>query len=346
MNKPLLLLLLGALLLCAVQPASSAEEKKMKDGLYAKITTDKGEILLRLHFNKTPLTVINFVGLAEGSMHLAGGAKPTGTPFYNGLTFHRVIADFMIQGGCPLGTGTGGPGYTFPDEFDPSLRHDGPGVLSMANAGPGTNGSQFFITHVATPHLDDKHTVFGRVVEGQNVVNAIAKGDVIKTVEIIRVGKEAEQFKTDQAAFNAATERIKAAEVNAQKEQKEKVRKMIAERWPKAVRTQSGMYYTLDKEGEGAPPSAGTTIKAHYTGRLLLGNRKFDSSYDRGEPIAFPVGKGRVIKGWDEALVQMKKGEKRTLIIPPELAYGERGAGNGVIPPNAWLVFDVEMVSF
>ena len=318
----------------------------MKDGLYAKIVTNRGDILLKLHYTKTPLTVINFVGLAEGSLHLGGGDRPAGTPFYNGLTFHRVIGGFMIQGGCPLGTGTGGPGYTFPDEFDKTLRHDGPGVLSMANAGPGTNGSQFFITHVATPHLDDRHTVFGQVVEGQKVVDTIAKDDVIKAVEILRVGREAEQFKADQAAFDAALEAIKGEEMQAEKKAREKIRKMINERWPKATRTQSGLFYTVDKEGEGEPPAVGTTIKAHYTGRLLLGNRKFDSSYDRGEPIAFPVGKGRVIKGWDEALVQMKKGEKRTLIIPPELAYGERGAGNGVIPPNAWLVFDVEMVSF
>jgi peptidylprolyl isomerase len=251
----------------------------------------------------------------------------------------------MIQGGCPLGTGTGGPGYTFPDEFDPSLRHDSPGILSMANAGPGTNGSQFFITHVPTPHLDDKHTVFGRVVEGQEVVNKIDKGDALKTIEIIRVGKEAEQFKTDQAAFDAALATIKGASANALKEQQEKIKKSIKERWPKAIKTQSGMYYDLEKKGEGEPPAVGTSIKVHYTGRLLLGNRKFDSSYDRGEPIAFPVGTGRVIQGWDEALSQMTKGEKRTLIIPPELAYGERGAG-GVIPPNAWLVFDVELVSF
>ena len=318
----------------------------MKDGLYAKIVTNRGDILLKLHYTKTPLTVINFVGLAEGSLHLGGGDRPAGTPFYNGLTFHRVIGGFMIQGGCPLGTGTGGPGYTFPDEFDKTLRHDGPGVLSMANAGPGTNGSQFFITHVATPHLDDRHTVFGQVVEGQKVVDTIAKDDVIKAVEILRVGREAEQFKADQAAFDAALEAIKGEEMQAEKKARDKIRKMISERWPKATRTQSGLFYTVDKEGEGEPPAVGTTIKAHYTGRLLLGNRKFDSSYDRGEPIAFPVGKGRVIKGWDEALVQMKKGEKRTLIIPPELAYGERGAGNGVIPPNAWLVFDVEMVSF
>ena len=159
MNRLVLFLLLSALLFSSGQPASSAEEKKMKDGLYAKITTAKGDILLRLFYNKTPLTVINFVGLAEGTLHLGGSGKPTGTPFYNGLTFHRVIANFMIQGGCPLGTGTGGPGYTFPDEFDPSLRHDGPGILSMANAGPATNGSQFFITHV-------RHTPFGRQAHG------------------------------------------------------------------------------------------------------------------------------------------------------------------------------------
>ncbi len=317
----------------------------MKDGLYAQMSTSKGEILLKLHYNKTPLTVINFVGLAEGTMHLGGSDKPSGVPFYNGLNFHRVIPNFMIQGGCPLGTGTGGPGYTFADEFDKSLRHDSAGVLSMANAGPGTNGSQFFITHGPTPHLDDKHTVFGKVVEGQDVVNAIVQGDTIKTVKIIRVGKEAEQFKTDQAAFNAAQEAIKGEGSKSAKEQRDKIRKTITERWPKAMRTKSGMYFEIDKEGEGEVPATGTTLKVHYTGRLLLGNRKFDSSHDRGEPIAFPVGTGRVIRGWDEALGQMKKGEKRTLIIPPELAYGERGAG-GVIPPNAWLIFHVELVDF
>ncbi len=345
MNRLVLFLLLSALLFCSGQPASSAEEKKMKDGLYAKITTPKGDILLKLFYNKTPLTVINFAGLAEGTLHLGGSGKPTGTPFYNGLTFHRVIANFMIQGGCPLGTGTGGPGYTFADEFDPSLRHDGPGILSMANSGPATNGSQFFITHGATPHLDDKHTVFGRVVEGQDVVNKIDKGDAIKEIAIIRVGKEAEAFKIDQAAFDAALAAIKEREVGAVKAQQEKIKKMIKEQWPKAVRSDSGLYYQVEEKGEGQTPATGTTIKVHYTGRLLLGNRKFDSSYDRNEPIAFPVGAGRVIRGWDEALSQMTKGEKRTLIIPPELAYGERGAG-GVIPPNAWLVFDVELVSF
>ena len=312
----------------------------MKDGLYAKIVTNRGDILLKLHYTKTPLTVINFVGLAEGSLHLGGGDRPAGTPFYNGLTFHRVIGGFMIQGGCPLGTGTGGPGYTFPDEFDKTLRHDGPGVLSMANAGPGTNGSQFFITHVATPHLDDRHTVFGQVVEGQKVVDTIAKDDVIKAVEILRVGREAEQFKADQAAFDAALEAIKGEEMQAEKKAREKIRKMISERWPKATRTQSGLFYTVDKEGEGEPPAVGTTIKAHYTGRLLLGNRKFDSSYDRGEPATMPLQ--GVIPGWQEGLQLMPVGAKYTFWIPAKLAYGEQAPP--MIGPNQVLVFEVELL--
>lgn len=149
----------------------------MENGIYAKITTNKGVILLRLTYDKTPATVGNFVALAEGKME--NSQKPLGTPYYNGLTFHRVIPNFMIQGGCPLGTGTGDPGYRFDDEFHPELKHNKAGVISMANAGPGTNGSQFFITHLATPWLDNKHTVFGEVVEGQEVVDAIAQGDKI-----------------------------------------------------------------------------------------------------------------------------------------------------------------------
>jgi len=137
----------------------------------ATFDTDKGTIRIELFDDKTPKTVANF-------------EKLVAKKFYDGLVFHRVIPDFMVQGGCPDGRGTGGPGYKFEDEFHPSLKHDGPGVLSMANAGPNTNGSQFFITHVATPWLDGKHSVFGKVIEGQDVVDAIKQGDTMKTVTI------------------------------------------------------------------------------------------------------------------------------------------------------------------
>jgi peptidylprolyl isomerase len=180
---------------------SGAAERKLPDGVYAEFDTSKGKILIQLEYEKTPLTVANFVGLAEGTKNYSktpGDApKAQGKPFYDGLTFHRVIADFMIQGGCPQGNGSGGPGYKFRDEFDPSLKHSGPGTLSMANSGPATNGSQFFITHLATAWLDGKHSVFGHVVEGQDVVNKIEKGDKINMIKILRIGEKAKAFKGD-----------------------------------------------------------------------------------------------------------------------------------------------------
>ncbi len=178
----------------------SSEKFQLADGLYAKVVTSKGDILIRLEFEKTPLTVANFVGLSEGTKDSNRGK---GVRFYDGLTFHRVIEDFMIQGGDPDGNGTGGPGYQFPDEINPALKHDAPGVLSMANAGPGTNGSQFFITHTKTSWLDGKHTVFGHVIQGQNVVNAIRQGDAIQKIHIIRIGARAAAFKADQNSFDA-----------------------------------------------------------------------------------------------------------------------------------------------
>jgi cyclophilin family peptidyl-prolyl cis-trans isomerase len=177
----------------------SSNNLQLADGLYAKLITSKGDILIKLEFERTPLTVVNFVGLAEGTKDSNRGK---GVRFYDGLTFHRVIPGFMIQGGDPAGNGSGGPGYKFPNEIDSTLKHDVPGVLSMANAGPGTNGSQFFITHAKTPWLDGKHNVFGHVIEGQNVVNAIRQGDTIKNIIIIRIGIKATAFKADQDSFD------------------------------------------------------------------------------------------------------------------------------------------------
>lgn len=307
----------------------------MKEGLYAKFITNKGDILVSLTYDKTPGTVGNFVGLAEGK--LDNSAKPFGTPYYDGLVFHRVIADFMIQGGDPKGVGTGGPGYQFDDEFHPELTHDAPGILSMANAGPGTNGSQFFITHIETPWLDNKHTVFGKVIEGQDVVDAIQQGDKIEKLEIVRVGEAAEKWDAANA-FQTFLQSKKEREAAALKKQEDLMRK-LTEGFEK---TASGLYYKITEKESGKMPSKGNMVSVHYTGKLLDGT-VFDSSHQRNQPIEFAVGKGQVIEGWDEGLLLLPQGSKATFVIPSNLAYGSQGAG-GVIPPNATLIFDVELV--
>jgi peptidylprolyl isomerase len=193
--------LVTSIFLCVLFLPGLSFSEDLSEGVYAQFDTNKGRILAVLYYERAPLTVINFVGLAQGTIATSQGPSKK---YYDGLVFHRVIKDFMIQGGDPTGTGRGGPGYRFPDEFVKGLTHDSPGILSMANAGPGTNGSQFFITHKATPWLDYKHTVFGRVVKGQDVVNKIQKGDRINTLTILRIGEAAKAFKADQASFDAA----------------------------------------------------------------------------------------------------------------------------------------------
>ena len=331
--------------MCSVCKAES-KDVNLGEGLFAKITTNRGDIIIRLEYQRAPLTVTNFIALAEGKMD-----SHRGRFYYDGLSFHRVISvangdnqDFMIQGGCPQGTGMGGPGYRFPDEISPELRHDKPGVLSMANAGPGTNGSQFFITIVPTPHLDGRHTVFGYVVQGQNIVNTTRQGDKIEKIIIIRNGEEANAFKADQENFDRLLSQLNSAsEGRLQTQRQTDIEKITAD-FPDTQETKSGIKYIILKQGSGEKPGVGSTTSVHYSGKLLDGS-VFDDSSLRGAPIEFQVGTGSVIQGWDEMVLDMRVGERRLAIIPPELGYGDRGAG-GVIPPNSFLIFEMELMGF
>jgi len=346
----------------AAAPATDVAAITKTDGMYAVIETSMGTIVAKLYYDKVPMTVGNFVGLATGEREFVDPktGQKVKRPFYDGLKFHRVIPGFMIQGGDPEGNGTGGPGYKFADEFRPDLKHDKAGVLSMANAGPGTNGSQFFITHVPTPNLDNKHAVFGQVVSGQDVVVKIgnvpttgpqkstpATDVVMKKVTIVRTGAAAKAFDWSKAVAGAAATGAAAASsatgTAAASGDKTLIAKKLSVDLTKMKKTPSGLEYVVTKEGTGAKPTKGQTISAHYTGYLLDG-KKFDSSVDRGTPFETPIGVGRVIKGWDEAFLDMKVGEKRVLFIPSSLGYGSAGAGGGLIPPNATLVFDVELL--
>lgn len=354
-NLILVCLLAYAVIGCTTIPKymSKDEYKALGDGLYAHMETTEGDMLIKLHENKTPMTVANFVGLAEGKIE--NKAKPLGTPFYDGIIFHRVIKDFMIQGGDPDGKGTGGPGYQFEDEFDEELKHDKKGILSMANSGPNTNGSQFFITEVPTPWLDGKHSVFGEVIDGLAVIDSIAnvqKGPqdkpktdiVINHIDIIRKGEAYKNYDPakafDQAKANHAQKLEEKRKQEEAKMQKEIDR--IKELTEKAETTPSGLRYVILEQGDGAKPAKGDDLDIHYTLRLANG-KVLDSSYDRNQPLDVKVGQTQLIQGWMEALTMFERGSKVFLIVPPTLGYGSQGAG-GVVPPNATLYFDMEVL--
>ena len=315
MKKLLLLFCALTLTVSSAQTKNQKSKKTAEEGIFAEIFTNKGNIKLQLEFEKTPITVANFITLAEGTNTFVTNDKK-GKPYYNGLKFHRVIPNFMIQGGCPLGNGSGDPGYKFQDEFDPSLTHDKAGILSMANSGVNTqtNGSQFFITHKDTPWLDNKHSVFGHVIFGQSVVDAIAQDDVIEKVIIIRKGKLAKKFNAvkvfsdymkikpelDKKAAEEAQAKAQAqAKIEAEKRQKEAEAKAIADAETKAklgpiltakvaefkalkaksTKTASGLQYSILKKGTGVKPTEGKDIYVHYAGYLEDGTL-FDSSYE------------------------------------------------------------------
>ena len=327
------------------------------EGIFATIATNKGDIVLELEYKKTPVTVANFIALAEGKNTFVTDDKLKGKPFFDGLKFHRVIKDFMIQGGDPSGNGSGGPGYAFKDEFT-DLKHNKPGILSMANSGPTTNGSQFFITHKETPWLDGKHTIFGHVTAGMNIVNSIAQNDVITKITIVRKGALAKKFDAPK---------VFADYFNNKSEDQKKISSIIAAKKAylaatkaTATTTPSGLAYKITEKGTGVKPANGATFYFYYAGYFEDGTL-FDSSYEEVNKVygkfdvnraaqngyqAFPFEAGKkegMIPGFIEGLDNMAFGDKAVVFIPSNLAYGERGAG-GVIPPNATLVFELEML--
>tara|TARA_B100001769_G_scaffold170287_1_gene134120 strand:- start:917 stop:1921 length:1005 start_codon:yes stop_codon:yes gene_type:complete len=313
----------------------NSKHSELDSGLYAEIKSNKGDILIKLEYEKTPITVANFVSLAEGNNDYVS-EEYKNKKYYDGIYFHRVISDFMIQTGDPTKTGSGGPGYKFEDEIT-DLTHYKPGILSMANAGVNTNGSQFFITHKATPWLDGKHTVFGEVIKGQNVVDSIEQNDIIEKLSIIKKGKEAKMFNAPKVISNYFEEKEKIIE-KRRYEEEELIKNIVEE----MTKTSSGLWYKIIKNSIKPKPKNGEMVKVHYTGMLLNGE-VFDSSYSRNMPIEFVLGSGRVIKGWDEGISLIPIGASAKLVIPSDLAYGERGAG-GVIPPNSTLIFEIEVI--
>ncbi|GGA86432.1 peptidylprolyl isomerase [Flavobacterium palustre] len=376
MKFRILFLAFFALFTVQAQETSKKAVKKTtpvkEDGIFATINTSKGAIVLQLEFEKTPVTVANFISLAQGKNEFVTDSKLKGKPFFDGLKFHRVISDFMIQGGDPQGTGAGGTGYSFKDEFIPELKFDKGGILAMANSGPKTNGSQFFITHKDTPWLNGKHTIFGHVVEGMDVVNKIVQDDVIKNITITQKGTLAKKFNAQKVFANyynnKAEEERKEAEAKAaaEKIKKEKIAALNAEKVAYlnnqktgATTTPSGLVYKITQKGNGAKPAAGTTVYFHYSGFFEDGNL-FDSSlesvaksYDKFNemramqggynPFPFEIGKkDGMIPGFIEAINLLSFGDKMIAYIPSKLAYGESGAG-GVIPPNATLIFELEI---
>ena len=352
------------------------------EGIFATISTTKGDITVQLEYIKTPVTVANFIALSEGTSTCVVDDKLKAKPFFNGLKFHRVIKDFMIQGGDPSGTGSGGPGYAFKDEFT-DLKFDKGGILAMANSGPTTNGSQFFITHKETPWLNGKHTIFGHVTQGMNVVNLIAQDDIITKITITRKGALAKNFNAPKVFAdyfgNKSEDAKKQALIDAENQRKQDAlqaesKKAYAQQYAPviaakvaylattkatAVTTTSGLAYKIVQKGKGIKPIDGSTFYFHYAGYFEDGTL-FDSSYEdvckgygkydahraaQNGYQAFPFEAGKkegMIPGFMEALTLMSYGDKAVIFIPSKLAYGERGAG-GVIPPNTNLVFELEM---
>ncbi len=335
---------------------ADARQAAYADGLYAEVRTTKGPIVLQLEFEKTPMTVANFVGLAEGTIE--NKALPPGAPFFDGSLFHRVVPGHVVQAGMPKATERG-PGYTIPNEIAPGLNHGRAGMLGMANSGPHTNSSQFYITLGDRSYLDGNYTVFGHVIAGMDVVSAIVQGDAIERIAIVRVGAKARAFKADTTTFRAMVDDVRAR-VTAEAERKAREEAAQVERkWPRAVISPKGARFVVLAQGAGERAQAGRTLKAVYQAQFLDGT-PFCSSSDEGkpmpgtaaEPFAYQAGKTRITPGVDEALLDMRKGERRIVIVPGALGYPgsgfyakeKPGERRFVISPGTTLVYEITMV--
>ena len=355
--KPISILLL---FLLTIFSSCAKSYDQLKEGIYADIETSKGNMIVQLEYKKVPNTVANFITLTEGKNPFVD-EQFKDKPFYDGLKFHRVIPDFMIQGGDPNGDGSGGPGYKFKDEFHPDLKHTKAGILSMANAGPGTNGSQFFITHKETPWLDNMHSIFGEVIEGLDVINLITSDDIIEKITIVRIGNDAKKFDALKIFKNYYSKVVKE-----QKEDEEKA-KILAEGKIKEIndlkvngtKTASGLIYQITEKGSDKKPTTNSKVLINYSGFLENGlqfdttseaNAKQYGTYNASKaaqngyaPYPAMMNNLQFIEGFIEGIKLLNYGGKAKLYIPSNLAYGPQGAG-GVIPPNANIIFEIEIL--
>ncbi len=356
----------------------TARPLQRPDGVYARIDTNKGAIVARLEYEKAPLAVTSFIGLAEGTV--ANEAFEPGEPYYDGSPFHRVVDGHVIQAGAPASdrSEARGPGYTYPNEIHADLSHDHAGALGIANGGPGTNGAQFYITLGNRSYLDGDYIVFGDVVEGMEVVRAVEQGDVIEKIRIERVGAEAEAFRPDTESFERSVE---AAEIRAENDARDRVsleRQWVMQRFSRSAGfTQGGAYGILrfpQRLGRGGRVSEGDRVSIRYAGIALryrghmigaigplFEEVPFASSADGGPQnvdldgavFEYVVGESSVALGFDEAISRMRRGGKEFVFVPSSAAYGEGGfyapdvpgQERFVISPNTLVMYAIEMLA-